>query len=84
MAWVGVIWRALPPGAGVRGGAAAPGGRDVRVDAAGLAGPGRAGLREDTTVPRERLVHRFGEFAGECPWQWLPGAHGRMVAAPDR
>jgi integrase/recombinase XerC len=31
------------------------------------------GLREDTIVPRERLVRRFGEFAGEHPWQWLPG-----------
>jgi len=31
------------------------------------------GLREDTIGPRERLVRRFGEFAGEYPWQWSPG-----------
>ena len=31
------------------------------------------GLREDTVAPRERLVRRFGEFAGEYPWQWSPG-----------
>ena len=42
------------------------------------------GLREDTIVPRERLVRRFGEFTGEYPWEWSPGAHGRVVAAPDR
>ena len=31
------------------------------------------GLREDTVVLRERLVRRFGEFAGEYPWEWSPG-----------
>ena len=31
------------------------------------------GLREDTVVLRERLVRRFGEFAGEYPWAWSPG-----------
>jgi integrase/recombinase XerC len=30
------------------------------------------GLREDTAVLRERLVRRFGEFAGEYPWEWSP------------
>ncbi len=31
------------------------------------------GLREDTIVPRERLVRRFVEFTNEYPWHWLPG-----------
>jgi integrase/recombinase XerC len=31
------------------------------------------GLREDTIAPRERLVRRFGEFAGDYPWAWSPG-----------
>ena len=31
------------------------------------------GLREDTMVPRERLVRRFVEFTNEYPWCWLPG-----------
>jgi integrase/recombinase XerC len=31
------------------------------------------GLREDTIVPRERLVRRFVEFTNEYPWCWLPG-----------
>jgi site-specific recombinase XerD len=31
------------------------------------------GLRGDTIGPRERLVRRFGEFAGEYPWRWSPG-----------
>jgi integrase/recombinase XerC len=31
------------------------------------------GLREDTMVPRERLVRRFVEFTNEYPWHWLPG-----------
>ena len=31
------------------------------------------GLREDTIVPRERLVRRFLEFADEYPWAWGPG-----------
>jgi integrase/recombinase XerC len=31
------------------------------------------GLREDTVADRERLVRRFGEFAGEYPWAWSPG-----------
>src|ERR1039458_2143181 len=31
------------------------------------------GLREATVVLRERLVRRFGEFAGEYPWEWSPG-----------
>jgi integrase/recombinase XerC len=31
------------------------------------------GLREDTILPRERLVRRFGEFTAEFPWAWLPG-----------
>ena len=31
------------------------------------------GLREDTIVPRERLVRRFGEFTNEYPWAWSPG-----------
>jgi site-specific recombinase XerD len=31
------------------------------------------GLREDTVELRERLVRRFGEFAGEYPWAWSPG-----------
>ena len=30
------------------------------------------GLREDTIAPRERLVRRFVEFAGEYPWNWGP------------
>ena len=31
------------------------------------------GLREDTVVPRERLVRRFLEFTSEYPWAWSPG-----------
>src|SRR5271166_1863491 len=31
------------------------------------------GLQDDTIEPRERLVRRFGTFAGEYPWQWSPG-----------
>ncbi len=31
------------------------------------------GLREETVADRERLVRRFGEFAGEYPWAWSPG-----------
>ncbi len=31
------------------------------------------GLREDTVVPRERLVRRFLEFTNEYPWAWSPG-----------
>ena len=31
------------------------------------------GLREDTIVPRERLVRRFGEFTNEYPWAWSAG-----------
>ena len=31
------------------------------------------GLREDTMVPRERLVRRFVAFTNEYPWHWLPG-----------
>ena|SRR5882724_4107381 len=31
------------------------------------------GLKDDTIEPRERLVRRFGAFAGEYPWQWSPG-----------
>jgi integrase/recombinase XerC len=31
------------------------------------------GLREDTMVPRERLVRRFVEFTNDYPWHWLPG-----------
>lgn len=31
------------------------------------------GLREDTMVPRERLVRRFLEFTNEYPWAWSPG-----------
>jgi integrase/recombinase XerC len=31
------------------------------------------GLRGDTVADRERLVRRFGEFAGEYPWAWSPG-----------
>ena len=31
------------------------------------------GLREDSIVPRERLIRRFGEFTGEYPWRWEPG-----------
>jgi integrase/recombinase XerC len=31
------------------------------------------GLKDDTIDPRERLVRRFGVFAGEYPWQWSPG-----------
>jgi hypothetical protein len=34
---------------------------------------GRAGLREDTIAPRERLVRRFGQLTNEYPWQWTPG-----------
>src|SRR6266496_6400295 len=30
------------------------------------------GLKEDTIVPRERLVRRFLEFTNEYPWQWSP------------
>jgi integrase/recombinase XerC len=30
------------------------------------------GLREDTIVPRERLVRRFLEFTDEYPWNWGP------------
>ncbi len=30
------------------------------------------GLRDDTIVPRERLVRRFGGFASEYPWAWSP------------
>ncbi len=30
------------------------------------------GLREDTIVPRERLVRRFLEFTNEYPWLWSP------------
>jgi site-specific recombinase XerD len=30
------------------------------------------GLREDTVVPRERLVRRFLEFTNEYPWAWMP------------
>jgi integrase/recombinase XerC len=30
------------------------------------------GLREDTIVPRERLVRRFLEFTNEYPWTWGP------------
>jgi hypothetical protein len=33
---------------------------------------GRAGLREDTIAPRERLVRRFLEFTNEYPWSWGP------------
>ena len=54
--------------------AAASGGRDVRGDAAGLAGPadgaGAAGGHD--RVPRERLVRRFVEFTNEYPWNWTP------------
>jgi len=28
------------------------------------------GLREDTIVPRERLVRRFAEVTNEYPWNW--------------
>ena len=42
------------------------------------------GLREDTIVPRERLVRRFVAFTNEYPWQWLPGARGRVDADADR
>jgi integrase/recombinase XerC len=31
------------------------------------------GLREDSIGARERLMRRFGEFAGEYPWRWEPG-----------
>jgi integrase/recombinase XerC len=31
------------------------------------------GLRDDTIVPRERLVRRFGEFTNEYPWVWSAG-----------
>src|SRR5260370_17402166 len=31
------------------------------------------GLRDDTVVPRERLVRRFLEFTSEYPWAWSPG-----------
>ena len=31
------------------------------------------GLREETVADRERLVRRFGEFAGGHPWAWSPG-----------
>ena len=31
------------------------------------------GLREDTVVPRERLVRRFLEFTNEYPWAWSAG-----------
>jgi integrase/recombinase XerC len=31
------------------------------------------GLKEDTMVPRERLVRRFREFTNEYPWAWPPG-----------
>lgn len=30
------------------------------------------GLREDTVVPRERLVRRFAEVTNEYPWNWGP------------
>ncbi|MFD5650576.1 site-specific integrase [Streptomyces sp. NPDC127039] len=30
------------------------------------------GLKDETIVPRERLVRRFLEFANEYPWQWTP------------
>ncbi|GAA4612805.1 hypothetical protein GCM10023195_55140 [Actinoallomurus liliacearum] len=30
------------------------------------------GLKEDTMVPRERLVRRFLEFTNEYPWTWSP------------
>lgn len=31
------------------------------------------GLKEDTIVPRERLVRRFLEFTNDYPWGWTPG-----------
>ncbi len=31
------------------------------------------GLREDTVSDRERVVRRFGGFAGEYPWAWSAG-----------
>src|SRR5260370_241417 len=30
------------------------------------------GLRQDTIVPRERLVRRFAEVTNEYPWNWGP------------
>lgn len=31
------------------------------------------GLKDDTIVPRERLVRRFLDFTSEYPWAWSPG-----------
>jgi integrase/recombinase XerC len=31
------------------------------------------GLKDDTIVPRERLMRRFLEFTGEYPWAWSAG-----------
>jgi len=31
------------------------------------------GLKDDTIMPRERLMRRFLEFTGEYPWVWSPG-----------
>lgn len=32
--------------------------------------PAARGLRQDTIVPRERLVRRFAESTSEYPWNW--------------
>ena len=30
------------------------------------------GLRDDTIIPRERLVRRFLDYTNEYPWRWTP------------
>jgi integrase/recombinase XerC len=30
------------------------------------------GLKEDTIIPRERLVRHFLDFTNEYPWRWMP------------
>ena len=42
------------------------------------------GLRAKTIGARERLVRRFVAFTNEFPWQWSPGARGRVDADVDR
>src|SRR5580704_3603983 len=69
------VWCMIRPsdGCGLRGWRAGWDGRTWRVRRGWRAQQVARGLREDTIAPRERLVRRFGEFAGDYPWAWSPG-----------
>src|SRR5689334_8869576 len=90
MVWSGVSAEGGPRrvgsyGACLRGGPAASGGRDVRRDAAGLAGSAEvAGAEGRDDRPEGTADPPVPRFRERVPMAVDAGTHGRVVGLPDK